>query len=563
MHRTSLILLPFLALLVALVTSCGGVHRYDGRLTATDSLMWDAPDSALTIVSAIDMLRGEADRAYRDLLLTQARYKAYQEITTSDDSAITRAMDYYRVHSGDREKLTRAYLYKGAVMEELGHVDSAMYYYKTAEANTDSKDYFTLGYVNMRMGALYRDHYSLDGKDIEKYELANRYLQLTDDKYYQLRCKINLGSLYRLNNPKEAEVLLNEAMSLAQEMNDTSNYISCIQNLIILYDHYEKYDKAREQIHQVFHFSHDRISNLCLSSSARVYAKLGLIDSADIILNLTKSRSFDDPVDELSLYEGLSAIALARGDSLRHLQYEQQCKHLTDSLKTLQQTVTILSAEHEFDQAAKSAVKQQHKRTLVWLIGVCIIAILMLSFIHYRRVHRYDKIIDTIKLQSANQLNDLSLLKQNIENLKIQDHQLKNFISSHLSLMGEMIEACYRNPNSKLSEQVKRIIQFQQDNQQQWTQLYHYIDAEYNGIISKTRNSYPQLNDKDLLLIALTSMGFSYVQIAIIMGYTNATSVGTIKQRLAQKMHLDGSLNDYIKDFISSGHPEDSSSLSS
>ena len=227
------------AVLVAVVTGCGGAHRYDGRLTAADSLMWDAPDSALAIVSAIDTLTGEADRAYRDLLTTQARYKCYQEITASDDSAITRAVDYYRVHSGEREKLTRAYLYKGAVMEELGHVDSAMYYYKTAEASADSKDYFTLGYVNMRMGALYRDHYSLDGKDIEKYELANRYLQLTDDKYYQLRCKINLGSLYRLNNPKEAEVLLNEAMSLAQEMNDTSNYISCIQNLIILYDHYE------------------------------------------------------------------------------------------------------------------------------------------------------------------------------------------------------------------------------------------------------------------------------------------------------------------------------------
>ena len=81
---------------------------------------------------------------------------------------------------------------------------------------------------------------------------------------------------------------------------------------------------------------------------------------------------------------------------------------------------------------------------------------------------------------------------------------------------------------------------------------HYYIDAEYNGIISKTRNAYPQLNDKDLLLIALTTTGFSYIQIAIIMGYTNATSIGTIKQRLAQKMHLDGSLNDYINSIINS-----------
>ena len=177
---------------------------------------------------------------------------------------------------------------------------------------------------------------------------------------------------------------------------------------------------------------------------------------------------------------------------------------------------------------------------------------MVLSFTFYHHKHRYGKIIKDIKQQSANQLNDLSILNDNIENLKIRDNQLKGFITSHLALMREMIEACYHSPQSKLTEQVKKIVQFQHDNQQQWTQLYHYIDAEYNGIISKTRNAYPQLNDKDLLLIALTSTGFSYIQIAIIMGYTNATSIGTIKQRLAQKMHLDGSLNDYINSMVES-----------
>ena len=116
--------------------------------------------------------------------------------------------------------------------------------------------------------------------------------------------------------------------------------------------------------------------------------------------------------------------------------------------------------------------------------------------------------------------------------------------------MREMIEACYHNPQSKLTEQLKKIVQFQQHNGQKWTQLYHYIDAAYNNLISKTQDTYPQLNDKDLMLIALVCLGFSYIQIAIIMGYSNATSVSTIKQRLAKKMHLQGSLNDYIDSII-------------
>jgi len=70
---------------------------------------------------------------------------------------------------------------------------------------------------------------------------------------------------------------------------------------------------------------------------------------------------------------------------------------------------------------------------------------------------------------------------------------------------------------------------------------------EHNNIMTRTQQRYPQLNDRDLLLLALSCMGFSYIQTAIIMGYTNATSVSVIKQRLARKMGLDCSLNEYIE----------------
>lgn len=542
------------AILVTLVTGCGGAHRYDARLVAADSLMLPARDSALAVVEGITdtMLRSERDLAYRDLLLTQARYKCYAEITTADDSAITRAMDYFSSHNGDREKLTRATLYKGAVMEELGQVDSAIFYYKTTEMIADPTDYFTLGYVNLRMGALYRDHFSIDGKDIEKYELAHKYLMQTKDKHYQLVCKINLGALYRLNKPEESETMLREAMALAKELQDTSNYIASAQNLIILYDYYGKYHKAKALIDHVMQYPHNRIKNLCFTSSASVYAKLGMPDSAEYLLQQVNSESLRNPIDHLSLLECLGAIALARRDSLGHLQYEYRCKQITDSLKANQETVDIIISEHEFDLLEKKSLKNAHRKTTSWLIGGSLFILLLLSLIYYRRLHRYDKITAELKLTATEQMDDLAVLKKNIEKLKIQDKQLMGFISSHLNLTKEMIEACYHSPNSKLTEKVRKIVEFQQDNKNEWTQLYHYIDAEYNGIIHKTRNDYSQLNDKDLLLIALTCTGFSYIQIAIIMGYTNATSIGTIKQRLARKMNLDGTLNDYINSVVKS-----------
>ena len=540
-------------LVVAIVTGCGGAHRYDQRLIAADSLMLSAPDSALALLTPIcgDSLPTDGDRAYRGLLLTQARYKCYEKITADDDSAITLAMDYYRTHDGEREKLTRAYLYKGAVMEELAHVDSAMLYYKTAEAVADEKDYFTLGYVNMRMGALYRDHYSLDGKDIINYETAYHYLKLTDNKHYLLVCMINLGSLNRLNDPEKADIMLHDAMSLAREMNDTTNYLACAKNLLAMYEHYGMYPQAKKIIHHTLSYPQDRIGGTFYTDAAKVYAHLDMMDSALYFLKLSENKSFNGPLDELSRLDCLSELAKAQGQQLKHLQYEQQCRHLADSLKKIQETVKILNSEHEFDQVAKSAVKSQHRLTIIWLISLCLLILLILTVVFYRRTHRYDHIIADFKQQSASQLNDLSVLKQNIDKLQIQDDQLKSFISNHLNMTSEMIEACYHEPKSKLSHQVKRIVEFQHDNEHRWIQLFHYIDAEYNQIISKTRKAYPQLHDRDLLLIALTCMRFSQIQIAIILGYANATSISTVKFRLAQKMCLDCPLNDYINRIIS------------
>ena len=535
--------------LVAVVTGCGGAGRYDARLVAADSLMQPDPDSALALVQAVPpgSLTREGDRAYRDLLLTQARYKCY--ITATSDSDINRALDYYRRHSGEREKLTRAYIYKGAVMEELGHPDSAMFYYKHAEATAAPDDYFNLGYCNMRMGDLYRDNYSIDGKDIEKYEEAYYYLKLTNDKHLFLVCMINLGSLYRLNDYNKAESMLHDAMSLALQAKDTVNHIACAQNLIAMYEHYEIYEKARKLINHVITFPKHKINNIFYVNSAKVYAKLAMLDSADYFFNLIELKAINEPIDRLSYFECLSEVYLAHGDQMKHLQYEYQCKQLSDSLKSLQKTITILNSEQKFDQVAKKSLKHQHKVNIFKVLGLCLTILALLSVFIYRHKHRYDRIIADFKQQSENQLNDLFELQQNINNLKISDNQLKSFISSHIKLLREIIEACYHAPHSNLAKDISHLVVFQDNNKDKWEKLYDYIDMEYNGIMSNTKSDHPQLNDKDLLLLALTIMGYSCAQIAIILGYSNATTIGGNRARLAKKMGLEGSLYDYIQRF--------------
>ena len=68
--------------------------------------------------------------------------------------------------------------------------------------------------------------------------------------------------------------------------------------------------------------------------------------------------------------------------------------------------------------------------------------------------------------------------------------------------------------------------------------------------MNDTKRNFSNLDDRDYLLIALTCMGYSNAQIAIVLGYANATSISGCRLRLAKKMGLGCSLNDYISNYV-------------
>ena len=135
---------------VSLVCTLSGCHgsspQYDPRLMVADSLLRENnPDSALQVLSAINSaaLRNASDQAYYALLLTQAQYRCYVDIKS--DSTINVALDYYKRHDGEQEKLTRCYIYKGAVTEVLDDPETAMTYYKQAVNVASPDDHFNQG----------------------------------------------------------------------------------------------------------------------------------------------------------------------------------------------------------------------------------------------------------------------------------------------------------------------------------------------------------------------------------------------------------------------------------
>jgi len=563
MKRLPLIIGVIVMALAAAVTGCGRSPRYDARLVRADSLMLVGPDSALAILEAVDTagLATEGDRAYRDLLLTQARYRCY--ITATTDSAINRALDYYRHHSTEREKLTRAHIYKGAVMEELGHPDSAMLHYKHAEATADPDDHFNLGYTKMRIGSLYKSYYAYDGASIKKYEEALAIFSKIENLDYQYKCLSNLGCQYRDNDPLKAQQLLYKALFYSKQKGDTARIIEDLHSLIVLFYYKKQYDKALKLLEEAVNMNWKDYSFDFLTSAANLLAKCGQPDSAASFLNLAAQYDIeDDSKRKMYFLESLSEIALARGDTIAYLDYNHQESVISNSLMSNDSKIGITKTELDFDNAHSHFLNLENaeiKRLILW--GICLFAFTVALFLfkYYRQAKLYHmtvielyknrRIISELKQDASNQLSSLDNLKRSFDRLQIKDKQIREFIALQLELLREITAACYHNPKNKFGDQVKRIVQFREKDMDKWSKLYSYIDEEYHDIMSNTKMKYPMLKEKDLLLIALCCMDFSYVQMAMILGYSNPTSIGTIKQRLAKKMDLNCSLSDYIDNF--------------
>ena len=531
-----------------LFTACGGGRSYDARLVAADSLMWDAPDSALTLLGAIDSLGGDANQAYRDLLVTQARYKCYQEITALDDSIISRAITYYRAHSGEREKLTRATLYKGAVMEELGHVDSAMFYYKTAEVNADEKDYTNLGQINTRIADLYRLYYADRQICYDKYKQALKYYQLIDNKALQFDCLLNMGACSattHLGNPKK---LLAQAGNLAIELNDSAGYYTC-QELLCrqLYYSDSSLTEAKQIALVCFNQYRRFVNQDLLLDLADIYVLSNMPDSARYYLNLVKINANVPNIGQIKTrqYLILSRITKLEGDDMNSRYYESLAHQVSDSILNDKKKFKIQDTENKinFKQAEQTHKNKRIIHSLRLLIVVLFAIAIILSVLfwhyHYRRVKQIKEVINELRLSDVDWHEDL------LESIESQDDgAVGKFIENLVSLMQTLIDSSQHDSPSVIRKRVNEEIGKLTATEEFWNALRSYLDQNNNQFITNLAQK-PRISENDLKFIELCCCGFNYIEIAIIMGYT-PQYISQKRRKIASKLHLRVPLQEYL-----------------
>ncbi len=561
MQRQPAIVTLFLITLavVAFFTGCGGAHRYDERLVVADSLMWSAPDSALAILNAIDSLTGEGNLAYRDLLITQARYKCYQDITATDDSAVTHAMRYYSAHSDEREKLTRACLYKGAVMEELAHIDSAMYYYKTAEANAHPKDYQNLGQINTRIADLYREEYSQDSAAILRFKESIRYFRILADTNYIIYGLGAIGCIFGVTQPDSAQHYLANAIRLAQQFDPSLQY-SHKSTLAGLYYYQNNYVEAKNTAIDILRNGKDDCGETQFYYYAALsYMNLGNPDSAKYIFKITPQPV--DAVDSMHYYNVLAEIANLENNHEIYKRYKELSHEITEQILSNSKKGKIAVAESEFERVHFQTHFEGKKKKYIKITAAILLLLLVIFTIVYYSSRR----------QLIKRLDENKAIKHELEkaliDLKEQAKRSKS-VSELVAYRTAALRELYQDIRVRINDdtRVKKVVPlatvFQGMRERNeilelnlkekfWENMKHSVDGEYNGIYSFVERNYPNLTERDLKIFCLLCADLSPQLIRVCMNLTSARSITNYRSVIVKKkMGLDMSLDAFIKKYL-------------
>ena len=610
MKRWPMVILVLLVVLGAVVPGCRHVVRYDRRLVAADSLMRTNPDSALSLLESLNYspARGEVarsdggggtalatdgDRAYRDLLLTQARYKAY--ITATSDSDINRALAYFSAHPADREKLTRAYIYKGAVMDELGRPDSAMLYYKTAESTAAPDDYFNLGYCNLRIAELYQSRFINDSAVVARMKTAARYFMAANDTNFLIIAIGTQGAYPKILGEDSARLYLKRAILLSKNIH-SSNGLQYQSKLAGRYFFCGDYIKAKELAMDIV--KNDR-RNECNEQqyyyyAARSFIRLNLLDSARWIISLTPAP--ENAVDSMNLYQFMAELSKASRRFDDYVRYNEAAREIDNRLMEASRNSRLVKTELEWnaDQQEKKARSNAASR---WgtIVGAILLGIVLLTVIairlYYRRIRYFRRRLDRISNELEQMLvetdNEKQILQTLQENYRRQANEKNQQLSQENKIRLELEQASinsqvsdiirYRNAALNELYQNVRIKSAASDGRKRvlplfgvmkelfenkgilnkplpkafWDNLRLSVDLEFQGIASFVERQYPQLSVRDLQLFMLLCADFPNQIIKICMNYTHDVTVSKSKKKLiSDKIGLDVKFDEFIRLYL-------------
>lgn len=538
---------------------------YNVRLIAADSIMHEDPAMALDLLNSIkaQSLDGKRNQAYYALLLSQARYRNY--VVATSDSMINVALDYYKHHQDEKEKLTRAHIYKGAVMEELGDNQQAMIHYKNALTTVADDDNFNQGYARLRLGYLYRINAVADSSDIALYKEALRYFRQVPDSFYIAVCLNEIGTTYIKTNKDSVMPYLEQGLAVARSINakrlEWENLRTTAEFKMYSNDPVD-IDSAKRIALSLLDegFRPEEKEWLCMIAAYSL-AKQNKSDSANIYLKQVSSNQ--KLIDSQVFYNVCRAeLARSQGNLEEYIYYFKQGDELSDSILRGETQQQLRAIEAKYDN---EALKYKNLRYKTILLASILGAMLLLSCLAIALLvikHRSSRNRQFLKQseETIEQLrNDSARLSEQLEANKAMSDSLKETIKHQIDTFTQLVaiynKQFHKNPKS-FSAMFKQSYMVNQPDTSFWNGIRAYVNSTHNNIIDRLEELHPSaLKDSDIHYLCLFCSGLPSSVVMLCMGYNDLHSLYNKKRRILNKLGLtfdDSMKMDVLNDYLNS-----------
>ena len=600
MNKLILIVLVF----VLFCASCKNANT-NAELGQIDSLLQqNKPEIAYESLSALNTENfSKGDRAYYDLLLTEAQYKNY--VPFASDSIINSVVNYYERNS-DGNKYTRALILQGCVYEDLAKPEMAINCFNLAEEAAPKEALSDIAYAKLKMGDVY--NLSPIGNStiaLNKFQEALSLYYKLNDKHYQMICQTEIGSIYRSIKGKEdsVEYYINKAIEIAKVEEDSFFIYS---NMFLLAEFYSevKHDdnKAKDFAVTALEFCPDPSFPESYYVLATSYARLHQIDSAEIVLKNAPKKSTS--LDSLHYFQTLYEIERSKNNPQLALQNYLKVDTISDSILVAGLNDKLLAVEKKYDKKEQELKNEQLSSRLNYsMFGLSIIVlicvVLLLLILRYRqsikqkeveyemlssdlrdsiagleqmqaRLKNYENKIENaqrVALEKQQEIEETThdltrtaeecdKLNQSILSMKSKldaSDEMRKIIDRQIQAIHELVILSYEHPGDKFRKYFNKFItvpskQIKADLSY-WSSIKALTNDLYRNVLDVAQEeSGNTLREDELNYLALFCCGYSRTAIMICLQYTNIRTVYNKRKQIAAKLGVK-SLEDYVAQF--------------
>lgn len=406
--------------LTIIIFAIVGCDRHSGaseKLNLAESLMDSKPDSALSILNAVNVetLNGKKDKARYALLKSMALDKNYIDTTSLD--ILQPAIDYY-LRKGTADEKLRTYYYQGRIYQNCENNDSAMQsFMRGREFCGQASDTMTMANLLVAQGTILYTTYKFDDFIKVNLEAAELYRESGRPDYEILSLANVLDGSIQNGDKNLADSIMSIAHS---KVSINPEYASAISPYVLLYAiTFGKRDEIVDVLN--YYNSGDTIEDMTKIDIAQAYSKMGDAYNAKRFIDLIDSSS--DVRHSLKYYAVISDILEQNGDYADALEAYINFSTTIDSIHQNIFSHDLLFAQERHEMEKSNILKLQKRDRFIWLsLCVAFVLLIIIGYIYYRyRLSRAKNLLEEQENKRL-QLEQENLKKEN-ENLELRNHQ--------------------------------------------------------------------------------------------------------------------------------------------